>query len=113
MSLLKAEPAEIRSMDQLLAIASAMEQEAIAGYAKLAERMRQEGREELAEVFDRLVAEETEHFNNVVHWTMFSAAARSRSPLGSRLRHSKTRAPGSLPPNCGQKRGGNVPAASN
>lgn len=68
MSLLKAEPAEIRSMDQLLAVASAMEQEAIAGYTKLAERMRQEGREELAEVFVRLVAEETEHLNNVVHW---------------------------------------------
>lgn len=28
---------------------------AIAGYAKLVERMRQEGQEELAEVFDRLV----------------------------------------------------------
>lgn len=69
MSLLKAEPAEIRSLDQLLGIASAMEREAIAGYAKLAERMRQEGRDELAEVFDRLVAEETEHFNNVVHWS--------------------------------------------
>ncbi|HTN63911.1 MAG TPA: ferritin family protein [Devosia sp.] len=55
-------------MDQLLAVASAMEQEAIAGYTKLAERMRQEGREELAEVFVRLVAEETEHLNNVVHW---------------------------------------------
>ena len=45
MSLLKSEPfAAVESMDELLAIAYAMEQEAIIGYSELAERMRRERR---------------------------------------------------------------------
>ena len=71
MSLLKAEPfAAVKSMDELLAIAGAMEQEAVAGYSRLAERMRREGKAELAGVFDRLVAEETQHLGNVSHWSV-------------------------------------------
>lgn len=71
MSLLKAEPfAAVKSMDELLAIAYAMEQEAINGYSELAERMRREGRLDLAAVFDRLVAEETQHLGTVSHWSL-------------------------------------------
>lgn len=70
MSLLKSEPFEaVETMDELLAIAQAMEQEAIAAYSELAERMRREGQPALADVFDRLVAEETRHLESVVHWS--------------------------------------------
>jgi len=70
MSLLKAEPfAAVESMEELLAIAYAMEQEAVSGYSALADRMRRENEPALADVFDRLVAEETAHLGNVVHWS--------------------------------------------
>ena len=70
MSLLKFEPfAAVESMDELLAIAYAMEQEAIAGYSELAERMRREGRPDMVPVFERLIGEESEHLGNVVHWS--------------------------------------------
>ncbi len=71
MSLLKAEPfAAVESMDELLAIAYAMEQEAINGYSELADRMRREGRLDLAALFDRLIAEETQHLGNVSRWSL-------------------------------------------
>lgn len=70
MSPLKFEPfAAVESMDELLAIAYAMEQEAIAGYSELAERMRREGRPDMVPVFERLIGEESEHLGNVVHWS--------------------------------------------
>nr|ACF98094.1 hypothetical protein [uncultured bacterium 1042] len=70
MSLLKAEPfATVETMDELLAIAYAMEQEAVAGYSELAGRMRRENRPELAAVFDTLVGEESRHLDNVVSWS--------------------------------------------
>ena len=70
MSLLKAEPfSAIRSMDELLAVAYAMEQEAVAGYTQLAARMRQEGRPELAAAFERIIAEETQHLEYVATWS--------------------------------------------
>ena len=70
MSLLKSEPfAAVESMDELLAIAYHMEQEAVAGYSDLAERMRREGRPDMVEVFQRLVGEESLHLGNVVHWS--------------------------------------------
>lgn len=70
MSLLNSEPSHaIRSMEELLEIAAAMEQEAVTGYLDLAERMRREGRPELAEVFDGLVAEERNHLGNVHRWS--------------------------------------------
>lgn len=70
MKVLKVEPfAAVTSMDELLAIAYAMEQEAVAGYQELAERMRRESKPELAAVFDRLVDEESQHLGNVVAWS--------------------------------------------
>lgn len=70
MSILNAEPfATVGSMDELLAIAYFMEQEAIAGYSELADRMRREGRPDMVSVFERLVAEENRHLGNVVHWS--------------------------------------------
>ena len=70
MSLLKSEPfAAVESMDELLAVAYAMEQEAIIGYSELAERMRREGRPDMVPVFERLIGEESQHLGNVVHWS--------------------------------------------
>lgn len=70
MKVLKVEPfAAVTSVDELLAIAYAMEQEAVAGYQELAERMRRESKPELATVFDRLVEEESQHLGNVVAWS--------------------------------------------
>ncbi len=62
------EPWALSSMGELLALARAMEKEAIDGYLALAERMRAEGRPDLAEVFDRLTAEERGHLGNVDRW---------------------------------------------
>jgi rubrerythrin len=70
MSLLKSEPfAAVTSMDELLAVAHAMEQEAIDGYSRLADLMRQQGRPDMEAVFQRLVAEENAHLGNVVRWS--------------------------------------------
>lgn len=80
MSLLKSEPSQaIKSMEELLEIAAAMEQEAVAGYLDLAERMRREGRPELAEVFDGLVAEERNHLGNVHRWSNALSGSPPRS----------------------------------
>jgi rubrerythrin len=56
-------------MDELLAVALAMEKESANRYAALAERMRSLGRLELADVFDRLVREETRHIDMVGSWS--------------------------------------------
>jgi rubrerythrin len=70
MSRLATEPfIRIGSLEELFAVAAAMEREAIAGYSELARRMDEEGRPELAEVFERLVAEETSHLDNVGIWS--------------------------------------------
>lgn len=70
MSRLTSEPAaSIRSMDELLATALAMEKESADRYADLAGRMRAAGRRELADVFDGLVREETDHIDMVVRWS--------------------------------------------
>jgi rubrerythrin len=70
MTRLTSEPtASIRSMDELLAVAMAMEKESAERYAALGERMRAAGRQELSEVFDRLVREETSHIEMVSDWT--------------------------------------------
>ncbi len=60
-------------MDELLALARAMEQEAITGYVALAERMRHENRPDLAAVFEVLTAEEEGHLGNVDRWIEQSA----------------------------------------
>lgn len=59
----------IETLEELFAVAAAMEREAIEGYSELAGRMHREGRPALAEVFERLVAEETMHLGNVEHWS--------------------------------------------
>lgn len=70
MTRLTSEPSTpVRSMDDLMAIAFAMEKETAERYAALAVRMRTAGREELAAIFDRLVEEETSHMDMVVAWS--------------------------------------------
>lgn len=53
----------IKSVPELYAHAIAIESEAAARYGELAERMSDEGREELARVFDLLAQEESEHLD--------------------------------------------------
>ena len=71
MSRLDSEPfIKIESLEELFAVAAAMEREAIDGYSELARRMHHLDKPELAEVFERLVAEETGHLGNVEHWSI-------------------------------------------
>lgn len=73
MTRLTSEPStQIRSMDDLMAVAYAMEKESAERYAALAARMREAGREELAATFDQLVEEETNHMDMVVTWSQRS-----------------------------------------
>jgi rubrerythrin len=68
--LLRAEPAgTIHSADELFALAHAMEQEAAARYAGLAEEMRSQGKVDLATIFENLAAEERSHVDSVVRWS--------------------------------------------
>ncbi|MGH6807642.1 MAG: ferritin-like domain-containing protein, partial [Ensifer adhaerens] len=70
MSLLKAEPpGAVKSLEELFAIAFAMEREAATRYDEIAKRMRREGNPELAAVFDRLVADENGHLDSVARWS--------------------------------------------
>jgi rubrerythrin len=70
MSLLKSEPAgTVKSLEELFAIAAAMESEAATRYAEIGERMRREGDPSLASVFERLSADEMGHLDRVVHWS--------------------------------------------
>lgn len=67
---LESEPsATVASLEELFAVARAMEEEAIAGYRDLARRMHRENRPGLAAVFEQLVAEETMHLDNVSQWS--------------------------------------------
>lgn len=68
MSVLTHEPWKFASLDELLALAAAMEQEAIDGYVALSERMTELGHAELAGVFHSLVLEETGHLGKVREW---------------------------------------------
>ena len=70
MPLLKTEPpAPVKTLEELFAIAYAMEHEAASRYAEIAERMRFEGNPALAEVFERLSADERGHLDGVVQWS--------------------------------------------
>lgn len=76
--LLKAEPAgHLRSLDELFALASAMEQEAAAKYAEFAEEMQRQNRPDLAALFTELAAAEREHVDSVTRW---SQARRGKPP---------------------------------
>lgn len=77
-TLLKVEPAgTLTSLDELFALASAMEQEAATKYSQLAEEMQHQGRSELAAVFTDLAAAEREHVDGVRRW---SQARRGKAP---------------------------------
>lgn len=70
MSLLKTEPTgSVTSIEELFAIACAMEREAADRYAEIADRMRREGNPTLAEVFASLSADERGHLDSVVEWS--------------------------------------------
>lgn len=62
------DPWHLASLDELLALGRAMEQEAIEGYLALGLRMTEMGHPELAAVFDALVAEEQGHLSKVNEW---------------------------------------------
>ncbi|QFU14800.1 ferritin-like domain-containing protein [Microvirga thermotolerans] len=84
MPLLKAEPAgSVKTLDELFALAAAMEEEAAIRYAEIADRMRQEGNAALAEVFARLSEEERGHLASVEGW---SQRARGQAPDPARIR---------------------------
>lgn len=70
MSLLTSEPAApVRSLDELLAIAYALEHEAAEHYTRFAVQARQEGLPHLGQLFERLAAEERHHEQYVQAWS--------------------------------------------
>jgi rubrerythrin len=76
--LLKNEPAgTLRSLDELFALASAMEKEAADRYAGLADEMRAQKREDLQAVFAELADAEREHVDSVTRW---SQSRRGKAP---------------------------------
>jgi rubrerythrin len=78
MSLLKTEPSTpLKTLEELFALAHAMEHEAAERYAEIAERMRQEGNPALAAVFESLSADEIGHMDQVTHW---SEQAKGKAP---------------------------------
>jgi rubrerythrin len=77
-SLLMSEPAgTLESLDELFALANAMEKEAANRYTELAEGMRRENKSALAEVFAQLAAAEREHVDSVTRW---SQSRRGKAP---------------------------------
>jgi len=77
-SLLKSEPAgRFRSLDELFALAHAMEYEAANRYGELAEDMRRQDKHDLAHVFTQLAAAEREHVDSVARW---SRSRRGKDP---------------------------------
>ncbi len=78
MSAVNSEPWEVASLDALLAIAEAMEKEAVDGYAALSRRMTEMGRPDLAQVFDALVLEESGHLKQVCDWREASGCPQSK-----------------------------------
>ncbi|OAF19307.1 ferritin-like domain-containing protein [Bradyrhizobium neotropicale] len=76
--LLGSEPAgSLHSLDELFALAHAMEQEAATRYTDLAEEMRRQKKVDLAEVFANLAAAEREHVDSVTRW---SQSRRHKAP---------------------------------
>ena len=69
-SLLRAEPAgKLHSLDELFALANAMEQEAATRYEGFADEMRLQNKTDLAAVFTQLAAAEREHVDSVARWS--------------------------------------------
>jgi len=70
MSLLKTIPAAaVRSLDEMFAIAHAMEHEAATRYAAFAQQARREGVPEMGDLFERLAEEERAHETSVAQWS--------------------------------------------
>lgn len=68
--LLKSEPAgTLHSLDELFALADAMEKEAAERYLELADEMAAQKRDDLAAVFSQLAAAEREHVDSVALWS--------------------------------------------
>jgi rubrerythrin len=59
----------VRSLEQLFAIAHAMEHEAATRYAEFAIQVRASGMRDLADLFERLAEEERAHETSVVRWS--------------------------------------------
>jgi len=79
-SLLGTEPAgTLHSLDELFALASAMEHEAATRYGELAEEMRRQKKSDLAAVFTQLAAAEREHVDSVTRWSQ-SRLGRAPNP---------------------------------
>jgi rubrerythrin len=77
-TLLLKEPAgDLRSLDELFALASAMEQEAAAKYAEFAAEMQHQNKPDLAMVFTELAAAERDHVDSVARW---SQSRRGKAP---------------------------------
>lgn len=77
-SLLMSEPAgTLESLDELFALANAMEEEAAKKYSELADDMRRQNKNALADVFAQLAAAEREHVDSVTRW---SQSRRGRMP---------------------------------
>ncbi|WP_445222521.1 ferritin-like domain-containing protein [Bradyrhizobium sp. Pa8] len=69
-TLLRAEPAgTLHSLDELFALANAMEREAATKYAELAEEMQRQDRPDLVAVFSELADAEREHVDSVQRWS--------------------------------------------
>jgi rubrerythrin len=75
---LKAEPAgHLHSLDELFALADAMEKEAAARYSELAAEMQRQNKPDMAAVFTQLAAAEREHVDSVTRW---SQSSRGKAP---------------------------------
>ena len=69
-TLQRAEPAgTLQSLDELFALANAMEREAATKYAELAVEMQRQDRADMATVFNDLAAAEREHVDSVTKWS--------------------------------------------
>lgn len=80
---LKKEPAgHVRTFDEFLALAHAMESDAVRRYAESARLLRKQGATHLAEVFERLAEVEGGHVSEVAGWAgrRGESAATSASP---------------------------------
>jgi rubrerythrin len=77
-SLLKSEPAgTLGSLDEMFALAHAMEQEAANKYSELADEMRRQNKDDLAAVFTKLAVAERDHVDSVTRW---SRSRRGKAP---------------------------------
>lgn len=83
-SLLMSEPTgTVKSLDELFALAHAMEVEAANRYTELAEDMRRQNKTALADVFTKLAVAEREHVDSVTRW---SQSRRGKSPDSALVR---------------------------